>query len=69
MKAFLIGLVFLVFVFVMMGLGIFLWPLLIVLGLALRGIIFVAFTIFAIWLLGKSIIALWGSLRSKGEAK
>ena len=66
-KAFLVGLLFLILVIVMMGLGIFLWPLLVVLGLALRLILFVLFTLFAIWLLGKLIIAVWESLRSGGS--
>ena len=69
MKAFLVGLVFLISVVVMAGLGIFLWPLLFVLGIALRIVLFIAFTIFAIWLLGKLIIIVWESLRTKKEMK
>lgn len=69
MKAFLVGLVFLILVIVLAGLGIFLWPLLFVLGIALRIVLFFAFTIFAIWLLGKLIIMVWESLRSKGNMK
>lgn len=69
MKAFLVGLMFLIMVAVTAGLGIFLWPLLFVLGVALRVVLFIAFTIFAIWLLGKLIIVVWESLRSKREIK
>ena len=69
MKAFLVGLVFLILVIVMAGLGIFLWPLLFILGIALRIVLFIAFTIFAIWLLGKLIIMVWESLKSKSEIK
>lgn len=69
MKAFLVGLMFLILVVVMAGLGIFLWPLLFVLGIALRIVLFIAFTILAIWLLGKLIIMVWESLRAKREIK
>jgi len=69
MKAFFIGLLFLLFAMLMMGLGVLLWPLLVVLGLALRLALFVLLTVFAIWLMGKLIIAVWESLRSKNESK
>lgn len=69
MKAFLVGLMFLILVVVMAILGIFLWPLLFVLGMALRIALFIVFTIFAIWLLGKLIIIVWESLRGKSKIK
>jgi len=65
MKAFLMGLVFLILVAILAGLGILLYPFLFVLGIALQIVISVIFVIFAIWLLGKLIILVWESLKSK----
>ena len=65
MKAFLIGLVFLIAVLILSGIGFLLLPLLIVLGLFLRIIIGAALIIFFIWLLGKFIIFVWESIRAK----
>ena len=73
MKAFFIGLLFLLLVAVLAvvgaGLIMLLSPFLIMLGIALRIIISVIFIIFAIWLLGKLIILIWESLRSKTTEK
>jgi len=65
MKAFLIGLIFLISVAILAGLGILLYPFLIVLGIALQIVISVIFVIFAIWLLGKLIVLIWESLKPK----
>lgn len=56
MRAFLIGLAFLIAVIALAGIGILLSPLVIVLGFFLRIIFTFLFVIFAIWLLGKFII-------------
>ena len=68
MKAFLVGLIFLVLTFILAGLGILLFPLILVLGMALRVVIMLVFVIFAIWLLGKMIILIWESLKPKDKA-
>ncbi|MFH1888636.1 MAG: hypothetical protein ABH806_00935 [Candidatus Omnitrophota bacterium] len=65
MKAFLVGLTFLIAVAVLAGIGALLFPLIIVLGLSLRVIAGFLFIIFAIWLLGKFIIFIWDNLKSK----
>ena len=65
MKAFLIGLIFLISVAILAGLGILLYPFLIILGIALQIVISVIFVIFAIWLLGKLIVLIWESLKPK----
>ncbi|MBN1872477.1 MAG: hypothetical protein JW800_07895 [Candidatus Omnitrophica bacterium] len=73
MKAFLVGLLFLVLMFVlivvMSGLFVLLSPFLLMIGIALRVILSIVVVIFAIWLLGKLIIYIWDSLRSKGSSK
>jgi hypothetical protein len=63
MRAFLIGLAFLIAIVVLVGIGILLSPLLIALGFFLRSIFAFLFLIFAIWLLGKFIIFIWGKLK------
>jgi len=65
MKAFLAGLVFLIAVGVMAGIGMLLFPILLVLAFFLR--IFVGFIliIFAIWALGKFIIYVWSCIINK----
>ena len=67
MKAFLIGVIFLVATAVLAGIGILFFPLLLVLGLFLRLILGIILLILAIWLLGKFIILVWESLRKKGK--
>jgi len=69
MKEFFVGLIFLILVFVLAGVAILMTPLLLVLGIFLRILIYVVFVIFAIWLLGKLIILIWESIRSKPEKK
>ena len=59
MKAFAIGLIFLIAVSILSGIGILLFPIIIVLGFFLKIILALLFVIFAIWLLGKFIIFVW----------
>ena len=67
MKAFFVGLMFLILTFLLAGVGILLFPFMIVLGVALRIVIMLILVIFAIWLLGKLIILVWESLRPKRD--
>ena len=62
MKAFAIGLIFLIAVSILAGIGILLFPLIIVLGFFLRIVLVLLFVIFCIWLLGKFIIFVWESI-------
>jgi len=65
MKAFLVGFVFLIAVSILSGLGLLLFPLIIVLGFFLRIIITLLFVLFSIWLLGKFIIFVWENVFRK----
>jgi len=62
MKAFTIGLIFLIAVSVLGGVGVLLFPIIIVLGFFLKIILALLFVIFSIWLLGKFIIFVWDKL-------
>ena len=62
MKAFAIGLLFLIAVVVLSGIGLLLFPLAIVLGFFLQIILALFFVIFSIWLLGKFIIFIWDKI-------
>jgi hypothetical protein len=59
MKEFLIGLLFIVAVFIFAAIGFLLYPLLIILGFFMRWIVLFLLAIFAIWLLGKFILLIW----------
>ncbi|MBM3253859.1 MAG: hypothetical protein FJZ16_06385 [Candidatus Omnitrophica bacterium] len=63
MKAFIIGLIFLIAVSILAGICALLFPLLVVLAWFIRIVIISLFILFAIWLLGKFIIFVWESLR------
>ncbi|MEA3306049.1 MAG: hypothetical protein U9R52_04465 [Candidatus Omnitrophota bacterium] len=67
MKAFLVGLAFLILAMLITGVGallsVLLFPLLLVLGIVLRITLSVLLVIFAIWLLGKLIILAWSALK------
>ena len=65
MKAFLVGLVFLVAVLMLSAIGCLIFPLLLVLGVFLKFIISAALIILAIWFLGKSIVFVWESIKEK----
>ena len=71
MKAFFVGLFFLILTFIMIvvlsGLFVLLSPFLLMIGIALRVILSIIVVIFAIWLLGKLIIYIWDSIRSKDD--
>ena len=56
MKAFLVGLLFLVVAAILSGLGFLLFPLLLVLGWLVRVILIGVLLILATWLLGKFIL-------------
>lgn len=62
MKAFFVGLMFLFAVVLLAGVGLLLFPLLVMLGLILRLVVAIALVILAVWLLGKFIIFVWGKL-------
>lgn len=62
MKAFAIGLIFLIAVSILSGIGILLYPLIIVFGFFLKIILSLLFVILSIWLLGKFIIFVWESI-------
>ena len=59
MKAFFVGLIFLIAVSVLAGIGILFYPLIIVWGFFLRIILALLFKVFCIWLLGRFIIFIW----------
>ena len=62
MKAFVIGLIFLIAVGILTGVAFLLYPLIIVLSLFLQILAALFFVIFSIWLLGKLIIFIWESI-------
>jgi hypothetical protein len=62
MKAFFIGLIFIIAAAMLSGIGLLLFPLFIVLGVFLKVILALFFVLFAIWLLGKFIIFIWDKL-------
>ena len=63
MKAFFVGLIFLIATALLVVTGVLLFPLLIVLAWFLRLIVACLLVIFAIWLLGKFIIFVWEKIR------
>jgi len=65
MKAFLVGLIFVLAAAVLGGIGVLFAPLVLVLGLIIRVLIALFFVLFCIWLLGKFIIFVFESLREK----
>ena len=64
MKAFLVGLLFLIAVGILTAVGFFLYPVLWALSVVLRIILSIVLLIFAIWLLGKFIISVWEKVRT-----
>ncbi len=56
MKAFFIGLLFLIALTLLSGIGFLIFPLLLVMGWMLQFLLMFAFVILAIWLLGKLIM-------------
>lgn len=62
MKEFLIGLIFLIGVAVLTGIGFLILPLLFLMAFFLRIILSVLLVALGIWLLGKFIVFVWGTL-------
>ena len=65
MKAFLVGLIFLLAVMILGVVGILLFPLLFVLAWIFRAIIMFVLVIVAVWLLGNFIIFVWEAMRKE----
>ena len=65
MREFFIGLLVIVAVLLLAGLGVLLFPLLLVLGLALRVLILILIGLFAVWLVGKLTLMLIDAFRKK----
>ena len=63
MKAFLVGLLFLLVVAMLTGIGFLLFPFLLVLGYVLRVILIGVLLILAIWIVGKFILFLWKKMK------
>ncbi len=67
MREFLVGLLVIVMVLVLSGLGILLFPLLLVLGIFFRLAIGLIVLLLAVWLIGKVTLFLIGALTKKEE--
>lgn len=67
MKAFLVGLLVILSVFLLTGLGVLLFPLLLVLGFAIRILILVLICLFSIWIVGKLALTLIDVLKRKEQ--
>ena len=65
MKAFLVGLLFLIVILIMTGVAFLLLPLLLVMTFFLRALVIAALLVFAIWLLGKIVLYVWEALNKK----
>ncbi|OIO37423.1 MAG: hypothetical protein AUJ75_04250 [Candidatus Omnitrophica bacterium CG1_02_49_10] len=63
MKAFFVGLIFLMAVGLFTLLGFLLTPLLVLMAFSLRVMIYLFLVLFAIWLLGRLIIFAWEKIR------
>lgn len=59
MKAFFVGLLFIIAVTLLAGIGFLLFPLLLVMAFFLRIVVIFLLVLLAIWFLGKFIIFLW----------
>ena len=64
MRAFFVGLVFLVAAGALCGIAVLLYPLLVVLAFFLRVVVSFLLVIFAVWLLGTFIIFVWEKMKS-----
>lgn len=65
MKAFFIGLLFLLVVGILSGIGFLLFPVLIIMGWFLRFLLMLGFVILAVWVLGKLIMLIWDVIIKK----
>lgn len=69
MKAFFVGLLFLIAIMAVAGLGIVLSPFLAVFTVSLQMVIGLIVVVFVVWLLGKLIIFIWDKLSSNDKKK
>ena len=69
MREFLIGLLVIVLIIILSGLGLLLFPLLLILGIFFRLIIFLLLTLFSIWLVGKLALLLIEVLAGNGKRR
>jgi len=67
MKAFLVGLLVILGVSLLAGLGVLLFPFLLVLGFAIRILVLVLICLFSIWLVGKLVLILIDALKRKEQ--
>jgi hypothetical protein len=67
MRAFMIGLLFLLAVLVLVGMGFLLSPVFFVLALIFRVILGFILVLFGIWLLGRFILFIWEKLNSSDD--
>ncbi|MEW6170875.1 MAG: hypothetical protein AB1472_04900 [Candidatus Omnitrophota bacterium] len=67
MKAFLIGLIFLMAVVILSGIGVLIFPLILAMAIFLKIIVSICLVLFAIWLLGKFIIFIWEKIFNKSK--
>jgi len=63
MKAFLVGLVFLIAAALIAALGALLFPLILILGVLLRVLLVCLLAVFFVWALGKFIIFFWEEVK------
>jgi hypothetical protein len=63
MKAFLVGLLFLFSLIAAVVLGLLLFPFFLIVAFFLQILLVIGGIVFVIWLLGKFIIFIWGSVR------
>lgn len=69
MKAFFVGLLVVVMALALSGIGILLFPLLLVLGVFLRLVVGLAVLLLAVWLIGKLTLLLIGAMTKKEAPK
>lgn len=69
MKEFLVGLIFILSALLLSGLGLLLYPFLLILGFTFRIFMIIVLAIFFVWLLGKFIIFVWESLKKGSQSQ
>jgi len=69
MKAFLVGLLVVVMALALSGIGLLLFPLLLVLGLFLRLVVGFVVLLLAVWLIGQLTLLLIGALTKKEDPR
>ncbi|MBU3911562.1 MAG: hypothetical protein KKD90_03145 [Candidatus Omnitrophica bacterium] len=68
MKAFLVGLIFIIAVLLLSGIGFLLLPFIFVLGVLIRILLSIIFVILCVWLLGRFIIFVFELFFKRKEA-